>query len=244
MKLVYLSESADLSPYAMSAVLVDDEQWPKVYAASKQFRMGLKRDFSISPGDELRIPDLARSINDGEMPRFGRMVFSSYAQFLTSLPITVVGVVSKEGGDSVESLRKRAFPVLMHRIGRDSDFHGGYRFVVVCNQEIEKDIRAVSRRIRVYNPLPGVGNIPVSDLIEDSFVRDEKASHLLKSAELAAFLYRALYLFRSDKEEILLSQYDLLDREYVYRIFYVWSEKGILMERASLSNKYGMVTIR
>ena len=39
-------------------------------------------------------------------------------------------------------------------------------------------------------------------------------------------------------------QYDLLDREYVYRIFYVWSEKGILMERASLSNKYGMVTIR
>ena len=32
MKLAYLSESADLSPYAMSAVLVDDEQWPKVYA--------------------------------------------------------------------------------------------------------------------------------------------------------------------------------------------------------------------
>ena len=247
MKIVYLSETDDLVPYAMSAVMIDEKDWRKSYDTFKSFRKNIKNVTGLRTEDPFCIPSLA---GKGDEPLLtgtkGRMVLAAFSQILSSLPITIAGVVSKSGGSLRSDLRKRAFPVLMQRIERASDEGGGFRFVVVLNEDMDRDTRSLSRKLRVYNPLPGGANVPMTDLIEDSFVREQNTSHLLKSAELSAFMYRALYLFRSNhaSDSSMLSDYTNIDREFVFRIFYVWYEKGVLMEKASLSNKYGMVTIR
>ena len=246
MKFAYLADTTDLVPYAISALLIDEKDWRASYDVFKDFRKNIKRDFSLKLDEPVCFQDLAKGYGSGSMPPGkGRLFLSSFAQMLSSLPVTIVSVVSRNGGAQKDALRRRAFPILMQRIERNCEAAGGYRFAVVCGDDMNQDICSVSRKIRVYNPLPGGSNVPMEYLIEDSFLRDLNTSHLLKSADFAAFLYRVFFLFRNgDADSDRLLDYKELDREFIFRIFYVWSERGILMEKASMTNQYGMVTIR
>lgn len=246
MKFVYVADSEGLVPYAMSAVLIDEKDWRATYDLFAAFRKNMKTEASLDPASPLCILPLASGTGTGSLaPGRGRNVLSSLAQLLSALPVTIVSVASHSGGDQRAALRKRAFPIAMQRIERASAMGDGFRFTVVCDGGMEGDIRSLSRKLRKYNPLPGGLNVPMTELIEDSFVREQNTSHLLKSAEFAAFLVRAFSLLKNeDAETGFLSEYAELDKKFVFRIFSLWSERGILMERASMSNKYGIVTIR
>lgn len=246
MKFAYVAETEALSPYAMSVVLVDEKDWRKVYDLFVSFRRNMKKEIGLDPAQPFDILPFARGSGEGSLsPGKGRNALSSFAQLLSALPVSIVSVVSKSGGEDRASLRRRAFPVVMQRVERAPDSSDGFRFTVVCDDDMEKDVRALSRKLRKYNPLPGGQNVPMTDMIEDTFVRDVNSSHLLKSAEFASFLACTYFLYRDGGErEGLLAEYGEIGREMIFRIFYVWSERGILMERASLSNKYGIVAIK
>lgn len=196
MHFVYIDESYDDKVLVFSAVVVAEEDWADVFAALRDYRRGLKRDFGIYIHKELH----ARHFVSGRGRIADRIVFKGTRcrifmdtlDFYASLPIRVFNTAFPPY-DKV-----RAFERLLNRINRTMKPDAmNSRALLICDEGNEGEFTKLVRKMSVHNPIPSMygtwesgqpwQNIPLDRIIEDPFFKDSKRSYFLQAADFVAY---------------------------------------------------------
>ena len=208
MYIAYVDESGDdghnvaiTRYFTLSGIILADSNWRIFLEKVKAFRKGLKRDFGLTLKADLRATDLWK--NSGDFRKLNlnyadrARIFGRTAEFLRSSQEVAILTVSIDKGSpqlqSTVKISEFAWTMFLQR----------YENWLVARQELgiivndeghEKMTRMLSRKMRVYNPIPshygGYYQAPVVKIIEDPFSRHSHDSYFVQLADISAYLAR------------------------------------------------------
>lgn len=208
MYIAYVDESGDpghntriTKYFTLSGIIVADSNWKAFLDRIKAFRQGLKRDFGLTLKADLRATDLWH--NSGDFKKLNlnyanrARIFRRTAEFLRSSQEVAILTVSIDKGSpqlpSAIKISDFAWTMFLQR----------FENWLVAKQELgitvndkghEKMTRMLSRKMRVYNPIPshygGYYQSPVVKVIEDPFSRHSQDSYFVQLADMSAYLAR------------------------------------------------------
>ena len=209
MFIAYVDESGDAghnvaitSYFTLSGIILADSNWKIFLEKVKAFRQGLKRDFGLTSKADLRATDLWRSGGDFrelKLPYANQVeIFERTAELLrSSQEIVILNVSINKGSPNLPSTAKVseiAWTMFLQRyenwlIKRKQELG-----IVINDEGYDKMLRLLSRKMRVYNPIPShfgsYRNIPVVKIIEDPFPRHSQDSYFVQLADMSAYLAR------------------------------------------------------
>jgi hypothetical protein len=208
MYIAYVDESGDpgrnltLTRYfTLSGVILADSNWKIFLEKVKTFRQGLKRDFGLALKADLRATDLWRNKGDFKRLRLSyadrTRIFRRTAEFLRSSEEVAILTVSIDKGSSqlqpTVKISETAWTMFLQRY--ENWLLAKQEFGIVVNDEgYDKMLRLLSRKMRVYNPIPshygGYYYAPVVKIIEDPFSRHSQYSYFVQLADMSAYLAR------------------------------------------------------
>jgi len=208
MYIAYVDESGDPGHntsitryFTLSGIILADSNWKIFLEKVKVFRQGLKRDFGLTLKADLRATNLWRS--GGDFRRLSlsyadrTRIFTRTAEFLrSSQEVTLLTVSIDKGSPQLQSTAKIseiAWTMLFQRY--ENWLVARQEFGIVVNDEgHDKLVRRLSRKMRVYNPIPshygGYYQAPVVKIIEDPFSRHSQYSNFIQLADISAYLAR------------------------------------------------------
>lgn len=210
MYIAYVDESGDpgrntaiTKYFTLSGIIVDDSNWKSFLDRVKTFRRGLKRDFRLTLKADLRASDLWT--NSGDFRRLNlsyadrRKIFRRTAEFLRySQEVAILNISINKASPKLPSTGKIdeiAWTLFLQRFenwlvaskNKDSG-------IVVNDEGHEKLTRMISRRMRVYNPIPshygGYYQSPLVKIVEDPFSRNSQYSYCVQLADISVYLAR------------------------------------------------------
>jgi len=208
MYIAYVDESGDpgrnlaiTQYFTLSGIIIADSNWRTFLDRVKIFRRELKRDFGLTLKADLRATDLWR--RKGDLKRLKLRyadqveIFRRTAEFLrSSQEIVILNVSIDKGSPQLQSTAKIseiAWTMLFQRY--ENWLVARQEFGIVVNDEgHDKLVRRLSRKMRVYNPIPshfgGYYKAPVVKFIEDPFSRHSQDSYFIQLADMSAYFAR------------------------------------------------------
>jgi len=208
MYIAYVDESGDpghntrvTKYFTLSGIIVADSNWKAFLDRVKVFRKRLKRDFGLILKSDLRATDLWRSKGDFRGLNLSyanrTRIFRRVAEFLRYSQETTILTVSINKGSpqlpSTGKISEIAWTMFLQRY--ENWLLAKQELGIVVNDEgHEKITRMLSRKMRVYNPIPshygGYYRAPVVKIIEDPFSRHSQDSYFVQLADMSAYLAR------------------------------------------------------
>jgi len=189
MYIAYVDESGDdghnvaiTRYFTLSGIILADSNWKIFLDKVKAFRKGLKGDFGLTLKADFRATDLWR--RKGDLKRLGLSyadqveIFRRTAEFLrSSQEIVILNVSINKGSPKLPAtgrISEMAWTMFLQRY--ENWLLVKQELGVVVNDEgHEKMTRMLSRKMRVYNPIPslygGYYQAPLVKIIEDPFSR-------------------------------------------------------------------------
>jgi len=208
MYIAYVDESGDpgrntriTKHFTLSGIIVADSNWKLFLDRVKTFRKGLKRDFGLILKADLRAADLWK--NSGNFKKLNlnyadrSRIFRRTAEFLRYFQeVAILNVSINKGSSQLPSTGKIseiAWTMFLQRY--ENWLVAKQELGIVVNDEgHEKMTRMLSRKMRVYNPIPshygGFYQSPLVKIIEDPFSRHSQYSYLVQLADMSAYLAR------------------------------------------------------
>jgi len=212
--MLYVDESGDTgmipgaSPiFALSGLVLHELVWHDFLAEIIAFRGFLRKQYGLKLREEIhagrffhKAGELARIRKDLRL-RILREVLDFQAR---QSNISIINVVLKKQSKTPPyDVFDSAWMVLLQRFHNTishRNFPGprnaqDYGIVVVDRTE-EKKLRALTRRLRRYNPVPHLGSggyrsVPLMTIVEDPIHRDSLHSYIIQLADVNAyFLYQ------------------------------------------------------
>ena len=210
MYIAYVDESGDpgrntaiTKYFTLSGIIVADSNWKSFLDRVKTFRKGLKRDFGLTLKADLRASDLWK--NSGDFRKLNlsyadrRRIFRRTAEFLRhSQEVTILNISINKSNPQLTTTSKIseiAWTLFFQRFENWLVANKNTELGIVVNDEgHEKLTRMVSRRMRVYNPIPshygGYYQSPLVKIIEDPFSRHSQYSYCVQLADISVYLAR------------------------------------------------------
>ncbi len=208
MYIAYVDESGDpgrntriTKYFTLSGIIVADSNWKPFLDRVKAFRKGLKKDFGLTLKADLRAVDLWHNSGDFEKLNLNyadrRRIFRKTAEFLRfSQEVAILNVSINKGSPQLPSTGKIsgiAWTMFLQRF--ENWLVARQELGIVVNDEgYEKLTRMLSRRMKVYNPIPshygGYYQSPLVKIIEDPFSRRSQYSYFVQLADISAYLAR------------------------------------------------------
>ena len=213
MYIAYVDESGDpgrntriTKYFTLSGIIVADSNWKPFLDRVKTFRKGLKRDFGLILKADLRAADLWK--NSGDFKKLNlnyadrARIFRKTAEFLRySQEVTILTVSINKSSPQLPSTGKIdeiAWTMFLQRFENwliAKEELGIHELGIIVNDEgHEKMTRMLSRKMRIYNPIPshygGYYQSPLVKIIEDPFSRHSQYSYLVQLADMSAYLAR------------------------------------------------------
>lgn len=208
MYIAYVDESGDPGHnvaitryFTLSGIILADSNWKTFLEKVKAFRKGLKRDFGLTLKADLRATDLWK--NSGDFRKLNlnyadrARIFRRTAEFLRSSQEVAILTVSinKDSAElpSTSKISEIAWTMFLQRY--ENWLVARQELGIVVNDEgYEKMTRMLSRKMRVYNPIPshygGYYQSPLVKIIEDPFSRHSQDSYFVQLADISAYLAR------------------------------------------------------
>jgi len=208
MYIAYVDESGDTGHntritkyFTLSGIIVADSNWKAFLDRVKAFRKGLKRDFRLTLKADLRATDLW--MNRGDFRKLNlnyadrARIFRRTAELLRySQEVAILTVsINKDSSQlpSTSKIGEIAWTMFLQRY--ENWLLAKQEFGIVVNDEgYEKMARMLSRKMRVYNPIPshygGYYQSPLVKIIEDPFSRHSQDSYFIQLADISAYLAR------------------------------------------------------
>jgi hypothetical protein len=177
--------------FIYSALVLRADRWPAAFAAMKEFRKKLRRDYGIYINKELHAWKFAAgkgAISDRVLSKAQRAaIFSECLTFAANC--RHFSLMS-----SVNTTELYAFERLMNRLNRTAKEKGAY-LLLFCDQGQEAAFTRRIRKMRVHNPIPsryggwapGAGNIPLARFVEDPIFKDSEASYFVQLVDFCAY---------------------------------------------------------
>jgi len=210
MYIAYVDESGDpgrnttiTKYFTLSGIIVADSNWKSFLDRVKTFRKGLKRDFRLTLKADLRASDLWK--NSGDFRKLNlsyadrRRIFRRTAEFLRySQEVTILNISINKSAPQLTTTSKIseiAWTLFFQRFENWLVVNKNKELGIVVNDEgHEKLTRMLSRKMRVYNPIPshygGYYQAPLVKIIEDPFSRHSQDSYFVQLADMGAYLAR------------------------------------------------------
>jgi len=206
--IAYVDESGDggnnvtiTRYFTLSGIILADSNWKIFLEKVKAFRQGLKRDFGLTLKADLRATDLWRNSGDFRGLRLSyadrTRIFRRTAEFLRYSQEVAILTVSIDKGSpqlpSTSKISQIAWTMLFQRY--ENWLLAKQELGIVVNDEgHDKMLRQLSRKMRVYNPIPshygGYYQVTVVKIIEDPFSRHSQYSYFVQLADMSAYLAR------------------------------------------------------
>jgi len=246
MYIAYVDESGDPGHnvaithyFTLSGIILADSNWKIFLEKVKAFRQGLKRDFGFTLKADLRATDLWN--NSGDFRELSlsyadrTRIFRRTAEFLRySQEVAILTVsINKDSPQlpSTSKISETAWTMFLQRY--ENWLLAKQEFGIVVNDEgHEKITRMLSRKMRVYNPIPshygGYYQAPVVKIIEDPFSRHSQHSYFVQLADVSAYLARL--------------RHDHTPRQAIWKIHKLYKRvKPRYILEASRQDNYGFV---
>jgi len=208
MYIAYVDESGDpgrnlaiTQYFTLSGIILADSNWKIFLEKVKIFRRELKMDFGLTLKADLRATDLWRGKGDLKRLRSSYAnqveIFKRTAEFLrSSQEIVILNVSINKGSPNLPDtgrISEMAWTRFLQRY--ENWLLANQELGIVVNDEgYDKIVRQLSRKMRVYNPIPshfgGYRNVPVVKIIEDPFSRHSQDSYFIQLADMSAYLAR------------------------------------------------------
>lgn len=212
MYLMYVDESGDPgltgSPgryFALSGLVVHESRWRDLGNRLVTFRKTIKMAHGLPLRTEIHAAHYVRKPPIGSMPKYVRLsilrnLLDEIAKIdYVSITNVVVDKSTKPAGYDVFDSAWKALFQRFENTMQYGNFPGGHRddkgIVFVDNTNGEK-LRALMRRMAVYNPIPnshggGYRQLPVVRVIEDPHGKDSADSYFIQAVDVTAyFLYQ------------------------------------------------------
>jgi hypothetical protein len=208
MYIAYVDESGDdghniaiTRRLTLSGIILADSNWKIFLEKVKVFRTELKRDFGLTLKADFRATDLWN--NSGDFRELSlsyadrARIFRRTAEFLRSSQELAILTVSIDKGSpqlqSTVKIGETAWTMFLQRY--ENWLLARQEFgIVVSDEGHDKMLRLLSRKMRVYNPIPshygGYYEVPVVKIIEDPFSRHSQYSYFVQLADISAYLAR------------------------------------------------------
>jgi hypothetical protein len=219
MYIAYVDESGDPGRntrvtryFTLSGIIVADSNWKAFLDRVKIFRQGLKRDFGLILKSDLRATNLWRGKGDLKRLRLSYAnqvkIFKRTAEFLrSSQEIVILNVSINKGSPNLPDkgrISEMAWTRFLQRY--ENWLLANQELGIVINDEgYDKIVRQLSRKMRVYNPIPshygGYYQAPVVKIIEDPFSRHSQHSYFVQLADMSAYLARLRHDYTPKKEK-------------------------------------------
>ncbi len=221
MYLLYVDESGDCgienSPskcFVLSGFVIHELKWYEMLDGLVSFRKSLSDNYGFKMKEEFHS---ARMINKpgnrlSEIPRNDRLsMLRNYSDFINTCDITIFNIVVKKDGKSADlDVFTIAWDRLLNRFQTTMKNHNipgqstdrDERSIVICDHTDDKKLRALTRKMRKYNPIPhdtsmyagGYRNIPLDMIIEDAWTKNSEHSYFIQTADVMAYLlYQYIY---------------------------------------------------
>jgi len=210
MYIAYVDESGDdghniaiTQNFTLSGIILADSNWKIFLEKVKAFRKGLKRDFRLTLKADLRATDLWNNSGDFRKLKLNlsyadrTRIFRRTAEFLRSSQEIAILTVSIDKGSPqlppTVKISETAWTMFFQRY--ENWLVARQELGIVVNDEgYEKMVRRLSRKMRMYNPIPshygGYYQAPVVKIIEDPFSRHSQYSYFVQLADMSAYLAR------------------------------------------------------
>lgn len=211
MDFVYLDESGDVTytekkgtrNFALSAFVVPEESWNDVFRVIKAFRSWLRKDYGVPLYKELHArdflngrgrPSKTRIITKYERTEITRKLFKGMATYLPKCGVYVINVCvpNKEGINNYDIAVER----MLNRIQRTLR-EKNRQAILIFDEGKEPLVRRLSRKMRVYNPVPSkfgawedgsfTKNIVTDRILADPFFRNSAHDYFIQIVDFIAF---------------------------------------------------------
>ena len=210
MFLLYVDESGDVgvvgSPsryFILSGFVVHELRWLETLDRIVAFRRQLRQRYGLKLREELHASNYIHSPGDLQrIPKSIRLrILRDVLDFEAGLPdVNVLSIlVDKQGRPPGFDVFGRAWEMMFQR------FHNTLAYrnfpgpqnpqdlgLLIVDQTAEKPLQLLLRRMRRYNPVPGMHGlptrqIPVTTLVEDPNHRDSLHSYFIQMADVNAY---------------------------------------------------------
>jgi len=250
MYIMYVDESGDpgefTNPktgnsqhYILSGLIVSADDWNNCLDRMKIFRRMLKDNLGLPVRVEIHASELIR-INKIDAYRKIRKInrlkilelFTREIPNIFNLSKVINVCFDKVKLTGYKSFKEAAWARLIQRYDNYLKKSGSAKGIVIADGIEDNEVRALLRKMRVYNPIPskfgGHYNSPTNHIVEDLFHRDSAHSYFVQAADaIAHTLYRCEYPKGS------LKKYN------VDQLFY--NLEPLLLKEASEGDKMGIV---
>ena len=208
MYIAYVDESGDdghnvaiTRYFTLSGIILADSNWKIFLEKVKSFRQGLKRSFGLTLKADLRATDLWRQKGNFKRLKLSYAdqveIFRRTAEFLRrAQEIVILNVSINKGSPQLPStvkISEFAWRLFLQRY--ENWLLAKQELGIVVNDEgYDGLVRILSRKMRVYNPIPShFGDYyqsPMVKIIEDPFSRHSQYSYFIQLADMSAYLAR------------------------------------------------------
>lgn len=245
MHLMYVDESGDpggkgfASPhFILSGLIIHQDDWDKYLERLKVFRKSLKASYGLNLRTEIHASELIRI---GKIEEYKRIRKSDrigiIKDYVSQLPLIfdsakVINICLDKQLHKERDIFELAWGRMLQRFDTYLKKSVKDKGILVADDTNSVKLRALQRKMRVYNPISshfeGYYSAPIDNIIEDGFMRDSQHSYFIQSVDLIAhMLYRKEYPKGSLKKFGLEYQFDKLE--------------SILLKEASKKDEYGIV---
>lgn len=209
MFLMYVDESGDVgmvnSPtqyFILSGIVVHELRWTQYLDELISFRRYLRDKYGLKLREEIHASAFIN--NPGDLIRIKRhnrlAILREFADQLASMSdLNIINVLVDKGPRPLEfDPFEFAWKVLIQRFENtisNHNFRGpanpDERGLLVPDATDDKKLTTLIRKMRRYNPIPGLGNtrnMKLQAVIEDPFLKDSSHSLFVQAADLCAYL--------------------------------------------------------
>lgn len=216
MYLMYVDESGDPglnnSPtryFILTGIVVHELRWLDCLDHLVNFRKRMRDTFGLHLRDEIHASHMIN--NPKDLVRIKRNDRLSIIRFFINdiaiMPdISIINVVvDKQGKPPGYNVMEAAWSALIQRFSNTMSYRNfpgpanpDERGMIIPDNTDVKLLTSLLRKMRKYNPVPsrygsGYRNIQISNIVEDPFFKDSRASYFIQAADVAAYmLYQQL----------------------------------------------------
>lgn len=229
MKIVYIDESGTFNDsltaaeattnrrkslyFVLSALVVDLDDWEKVFGRFKNLRADVRRGFNIKKSEQIHAYELIggsgvwkhikyRHLHSTKRQRLLKYMLMNYTAWPEISVITViVNKLTSYPTIQPHTARIRAYENLFNRIDKtfvENRLTGeNHQYLVINDGQEDNDVIKLMRKMRAYNTVTMTSgerlDIVIKGLVEDPLFKSSKNSYFLQCIDHIA--YSTLHLF-------------------------------------------------
>lgn len=242
---MYVDESGDpgihslSSPhFILSGIIISQDHWDRCLIRLKDFRKSLKVKYGLNQRTEIHASELIRVQKNEAYKLINKSNrINIIKDYCTEIPVIfdtaqVINICIKINEHPDTDIFNLAWSRLLQRYDTYLKKVASDKGIIVADDTDSIKLMSLQRKLRVYNPTPshfsGHYNLPIDNIIEDTFSRSSHHSYFLQTVDVIAHaLYRKEYPKGSLKKFGLEHQFKKLE--------------PILLKQASKNDDLGIV---